>query len=592
MAAVYSATHRNGARAALKILHPTLCADASVCERFLGEGYLTNSVKHSGIVRVLDDGVTDDGCVFLVMDLLDGVTLETRRQERGGQIGLGEVFDIADKLMDVLRAVHEKDIIHRDLKPQNVFICNDATVKLLDFGVARGFAREQGKASVFGLVLGTPSFMSPEQALGSRDDVDHRSDIWSLGATLFTAITGQTVHLGPNVQARLLAAASAKARSIQMAKPDLPAPLANAIDMALRFERKERWQTVEAFQRSMREIRAKLGFSHAPLHGRDVIEEPTLPLVAAAHGRRPPPLPMVLPARRAHAHGPNGTFVGIAPLDTHGASPEANGATTMRMRAAPSYDDILAAPVLPAPHTPPTPLHSVAPLAPFSLSGTLSDDDAPLSFSKIDVDPSYPLPKRSRLGVWLGAVVAIMGASGVAFYAVDRSPRSDGTTGERDPVTLTAGGSTTAIAKSGQSSALTEAKAEPSNDVPTPAPSASMPEAGVRAGEANANAYQAKVVYSPAPKPNASVRAAHSALYADGDRSRPNGWGAAPNSAGGQRGTSASSPASEPTSEPGQAQRSAGNQANAASAAVGGASNAAAPASAPSLAPDPFGTPD
>ena len=75
MAAVYAVTHRNGARAALKILHPTLCADPAVCERFLGEGYLTNSVKHPGIVRVLDDGQTDDGCVFLVMDLLEGVTL-------------------------------------------------------------------------------------------------------------------------------------------------------------------------------------------------------------------------------------------------------------------------------------------------------------------------------------------------------------------------------------------------------------------------------------------------------------------------------------------------------------------------------------
>src|SRR4051812_49539322 len=95
MAAVYAVTHRNGARAALKILHPTLCTDASVCERFLGEGYLTNSVKHPGIVRVLDDGVTDDGCVFLVMDLLEGVTLETLRQDRGGQIGVPEIVDIA-----------------------------------------------------------------------------------------------------------------------------------------------------------------------------------------------------------------------------------------------------------------------------------------------------------------------------------------------------------------------------------------------------------------------------------------------------------------------------------------------------------------
>src|SRR5688572_4727246 len=101
MAAVYSVTHRNGARAALKILHPTLCADPAVCERFLGEGYLTNSVKHPGIVRVLDDGVTDDGCVYLVMDLLEGDTLEGIRQARGNRIELREALDMADKLMDV-----------------------------------------------------------------------------------------------------------------------------------------------------------------------------------------------------------------------------------------------------------------------------------------------------------------------------------------------------------------------------------------------------------------------------------------------------------------------------------------------------------
>src|ERR1043165_5421887 len=85
MAAVYGVTHRNGARAALKILHPTLCTDPAVCERFLGEGYLANSVKHQGIVRVLDDGVTDDGCVFLVMDLLEGSTAEAVRPGRGGR---------------------------------------------------------------------------------------------------------------------------------------------------------------------------------------------------------------------------------------------------------------------------------------------------------------------------------------------------------------------------------------------------------------------------------------------------------------------------------------------------------------------------
>lgn len=336
MAAVYSVTHRNGARAALKILHPTLCADPAVCERFLGEGYLTNSVKHPGIVRVLDDGVTDDGCVYLVMDLLEGVTLEALRQERGGQIPLVEVLDIADELMDVLQAVHAAGVIHRDLKPQNVFVCHSKgrgrSVKLLDFGVARLFDQAvKSKLSVFGLVLGTPSFMAPEQAVGAREKVDHRTDIWSLGATLFTAITGQTVHLGPNVQAKLLAAATAKARSISMVKPDLPAPIAVAIDTALRFEQADRWQSVDAFRRALRDARgqAGLGTPESPAPPMLAVDDDPLPADAgeralailvrtaqseksSSSGRgaapKPPPLP-----REPRPKGPSGAWIGVAP---------------------------------------------------------------------------------------------------------------------------------------------------------------------------------------------------------------------------------------------------------------------------------------
>lgn len=257
MAAVYAVTHRNGARAALKILHPALCADPEICERFLGEGYLTNTVKHPAVVRVLDDGVTDDGCVFLLMDLLEGATLEALRRERGGRLGLEETLEIADKLMDALEAVHDAGVVHRDLKPQNVFVCDDGAVRLLDFGVARLLDGASGKLSIFGMVLGTPSFMSPEQALGARELVDDRSDIWSLGATLFTTLTGETVHLGPHPQAKILAAATMKPRSISAVLPDLPQPVAGAIDTALRFDRDDRWESVRAFRRALRDARAR-----------------------------------------------------------------------------------------------------------------------------------------------------------------------------------------------------------------------------------------------------------------------------------------------------------------------------------------------
>jgi serine/threonine-protein kinase len=374
MAAVYAATHRNGARAALKILHPTLCTDEGVCERFLGEGYLTNSVKHPGIVRVLDDGVTDDGCVFLVMDLLDGRTLEALREERGGQLELPEVFDIADKLMDVLSAVHQAGIIHRDLKPQNVFVCNDGSVKLLDFGVARvDEGPNQAKRSLFGFVLGTPSFMSPEQAVGSREEVDHRSDIWSLGATLFTAITGQTVHLAPHVQAKLLAAATAKARSISLVKQDLPKAIAHVIDTSLRFDKADRWQSVDSFRRALRDARGALS------------EMPASPAAPA-------------PVTEGGSPAKVTTLIGVGvPPEIAALRP---GVSTMVKVPAPSK--------VPAP----------APPAKEETGGSFLAAARPVQFEDEDMLLAQIVPSRSSAPMWLvacGLALAIGG--GVAFFA-------------------------------------------------------------------------------------------------------------------------------------------------------------------------------
>ncbi len=256
MASVYAVTHRNGSRAALKILHESLASDVSVCERFLGEGYLTNSIKHDGIVRVFDDGMTDDGCPFLAMDLLEGETLDVHRTKAGGKLPMFEVIEIADKVMDTLAAVHQAGIIHRDLKPQNVFCENDGGVKVLDFGVAR-LQERMNSHSVVGMVLGTPSFMSPEQALGGKD-VDARSDIWALGAIMFTLLTGETVHIAAHIQARLLAAASVRARSVLTVAPQLPQDIALVIDTALQFKKDERWQTVTAMRSALRNVKQSL----------------------------------------------------------------------------------------------------------------------------------------------------------------------------------------------------------------------------------------------------------------------------------------------------------------------------------------------
>ena len=254
MAAVFAVTHRNGSRAALKILHGQLCNDDAVVERFLSEGYLANVVKHPGIVRVFDDGMTDEGCPFLAMEVLEGETLEDYREVKGPKLDLETTVAIADSIMDVLAAVHAGGVIHRDLKPSNVFLTTDREIKLLDFGVAKlSDKKSVSKLSLVGMVLGTPAYMAPEQALGARELVDARSDIFALGAMVFTMLTGEYVHPVEGTQQKLLAAATAKARSLGSVMPHLTPGIIAVVDQALQFKKDDRWQTVTQMRNALKE---------------------------------------------------------------------------------------------------------------------------------------------------------------------------------------------------------------------------------------------------------------------------------------------------------------------------------------------------
>lgn len=242
MAAVYGVTHRNGSRAALKVLHPALCRDEAVVERFFSEGYLANVVTHPGILRVFDDGMTEDGCPFLAMELLRGETLEEYRLRLGGTLPLEVALDVTDSILDVLIAVHEGGVIHRDLKPSNVFLTSSGELKLLDFGVAKLTATKGlSSATLAGVVLGTPAYMSPEQAAGTGAGLDARTDLFAVGAMMFTMLAGEHVHPVEGVQKKLLAAASMRARPIASVLPTLPAEIAAVIDRALMFNPDERW---------------------------------------------------------------------------------------------------------------------------------------------------------------------------------------------------------------------------------------------------------------------------------------------------------------------------------------------------------------
>jgi serine/threonine protein kinase len=139
MAAVYAATHRNGKRVAVKMLHADLSDHEEVRKRFLQEGYAANTIQHDGAVSVLDDDVAADGCAFIVMELLEGETVEDRWDRSGRRLAAREVLAIVEQVLGVLSAAHAKNIVHRDIKPENLFVTKAGAVKVLDFGIAKVF---------------------------------------------------------------------------------------------------------------------------------------------------------------------------------------------------------------------------------------------------------------------------------------------------------------------------------------------------------------------------------------------------------------------------------------------------------------------
>ena len=246
-AAVYAATHRNGSRAAVKVLHPEVSTSSFVRDRFLWEGYVANAVGHEGAVRVLDDDVSEDGSLFLVTELLDGETLEERRIRLGGRIPQNEVLLATAQLLDVLAAAHGHGIVHRDVKPENVFVTRGGKVKVLDFGIARlrELASSGGQT---GVMIGTPAYMPPEHARGLFDEVDERSDLWACGAMMFRLLSGRGVHDGATLEEELANAMSRPAASLATVASEVHPAVVDIVDRALAFAKDQRWSDARRMQ--------------------------------------------------------------------------------------------------------------------------------------------------------------------------------------------------------------------------------------------------------------------------------------------------------------------------------------------------------
>ena len=247
MAAVYECTHRNGTRAAVKILHGEAALDPEVRRRFAREGTIANRIQHPGVVRVFDDD-DDGGTAFLVMELLEGRTVQAEFLAYSRRMPTVRVIQITDWLLDVLDAAHAAGVVHRDIKPDNLFLTSTG-LKVLDFGIAR-LADSIGKTKG-GQMMGTPEFMAPEQT-GKANQVDARADIFSTGAMMFTLLSGQPVHVARSALDYVVMVATRPARSLSDVLPFCEDGVVKVVDKALAFNRDDRWTSAKEMQVALR----------------------------------------------------------------------------------------------------------------------------------------------------------------------------------------------------------------------------------------------------------------------------------------------------------------------------------------------------
>ncbi len=192
---------RTGARVALKVLRRSHASERGV-ERLLREARAAGRVQHPGVVRVFDAGVDEiNDLAYIAQELLVGETLRALLSRRG-RLHHDEAVALMRPVIDALVAAHDAGVVHRDLKPENIFVERDGEVlrpRVIDFGIARLVARDEAQASQLtttGAVLGTPGYMSPEQARG-LGDVDEQTDVWAIGVVLYELLTGATPSRGP-----------------------------------------------------------------------------------------------------------------------------------------------------------------------------------------------------------------------------------------------------------------------------------------------------------------------------------------------------------------------------------------------------------
>ena len=249
MGAVYSAEHSLiGRVAAVKLLLPELSQNQDIVTRFFNEARAATAIRHPGIVEIYDFGYHSNGAAYIVMELLQGEPLANRMAR--GRMAAQPALAIVRQIAGALAAAHAKGIVHRDLKPDNVFLVPDPEVpggeriKLLDFGIAKLNDNNPGTQKTrTGAVMGTPTYMAPEQCRGVN--VDHRADLYSLGCMLFELCTGRPPFVGEGVGDVLAAHIHVAPPAVASIAPDVPHELEVLVQRMLVKDPAQRVQSAE-----------------------------------------------------------------------------------------------------------------------------------------------------------------------------------------------------------------------------------------------------------------------------------------------------------------------------------------------------------
>ena len=272
MGKVYLAEHIEiGKRVALKVLHPSYSRMPDLVERFRREARAASKIGHPNIVDVTDSGTTADGSVYFVMEYLEGVELGSVI-EREGPLDVARALKITGQICRALAAAHREGIIHRDLKPENIYlITRDGTadvVKVLDFGIAKTTeaeaARERRLTSP-GMAMGTPEYMSPEQAAGRPADA--RCDVYALGAILYEMVTGEPPYTGDNFMEILTKKATLDPRPPYLVRTELASQVSDLVMASMARNPSDRPQTMEALEYELNKCLAGRGVAVAQILG-------------------------------------------------------------------------------------------------------------------------------------------------------------------------------------------------------------------------------------------------------------------------------------------------------------------------------------